>query len=356
MRRPVYDFRRVSAGSRIWLLLTALLFAIGTATLISASDVPQEKNAALPVFDLQGHRGARGLYPENSLAGFEAALALGVTTLEMDIGLTRDGVLVVHHGRGLDPERTRGPGGAWLEPPAPLLIELDFAALAAYDLGALRPGSRAAERFPHQATLQGVAVPSLDQVLVRAEELSGGRVRYNVETKISPLAPKESAEPEDFARRLIASLRRAGVAGRATIQSFDWRTLRHVQEMAPEIPTAYLTAERSWLDNLERGRPGTSPWTAGVDLDEFGGSAPRAVVEAGGRTWSPYFRDLREADLGEAHRLGLKVVVWTVNEPADMASLIDLGVDGIITDYPDRARKVLAEKGLALPPAFPGSP
>ena len=81
----------------------------------------------------------------------------------------------------------------------------------------------------------------------------------------------------------------------------------------------------------------------------------RLVREAGGTVWSPFYRDLRKADLDEAHRLGLRVVVWTVNDPAEMASLIDLGVDGIITDYPDRLRKVMAEKGLALPPPYPAA-
>ena len=87
-------------------------------------------------------------------------------------------------------------------------------------------------------------------------------------------------------------------------------------------------------------------------MDDHGGSTPRAVHAAGGAVWSPYFRDLRSADLTEARRLGLRVVVWTVNDPADMAALVELGVDGIITDYPDRLRTVMAEKGLPLPPQF----
>ncbi len=126
-----------------------------------------------------------------------------------------------------------------------------------------------------------------------------------------------------------------------------------IQKLAPGITTVYLSAEQRWLDNLERGRPGISPWTAGHDLDDFEGSPPAAIRASGGAVWSPYFRDLREAELREAQSLGLKVVVWTVNDSADMAVLIALGVDGIITDSPDRLRRVMAEKGLALPPAFP---
>ena len=143
---------------------------------------------------------------------------------------------------------------------------------------------------------------------------------------------------------------------RTTIQSFDWRTLRHVQTLAPEIPTVYLTAQQRWLDNVEIGRPGRSDWTAGLDVDDFGGSVPRLVAAAGGRIWSPYHKEIDAAQLDEAHGLGLEVVVWTVNDPARMRALIDLGVDGIITDYPGRLRRVLAEKGFPLPPPTPVEP
>lgn len=336
--------RAQTGGSLAGLALAGLLIITGTAAMAAAD---------LPAFDLQGHRGARGLYPENSLPGFEAALALGVTTLELDLAVTRDGVVVVHHDRRLDPARTRGPDGAWLAEPAPAIVELSRAELAAYDIGRARPGGRVAKRFPDQRGLDGVAIPTLAEVLALAEARSGGTMRYNLEIKTSPLAPEETLAPAAFAAALAQALERAGVGARATVQSFDWRGLAAFQELAPKIPTVYLSAEARWLDNLERGRPGVSPWTAGLDLDDFGGSAPAAIRAAGGAVWSPFFRNLRADELRAAHDLGLKVVVWTVNDPADMAALIALGVDGIITDYPDRLRRVMAENGLALPPAFP---
>jgi glycerophosphoryl diester phosphodiesterase len=344
---------RISRASRAWLVVTGILAGLGILTYFMSPEGADRRAGMSPSFDLQGHRGARGLYPENSLPGFEGALALGVTTLEMDLGMTRDGVLVVHHDRRLDPERTRRPGGDWVVEPAPLLVEMDLEELQGYDVGRLRPGGKAVRRFPGQAGLDGVTVPSLAQVLARAEALSNGTIRYNIETKISPLAPEESPAPEDFAAALVALLGSAGVAGRTMVQSFDWRTLKQVQDMAPEIATAYLTAERDWLDNVGRGQPGAAPWTAGLDVDDVEGSVPRLVKQAGGRVWSPYYRDLREVDLREAQGLGLEVVPYTVNDPADMASLIERGVAGIITDYPDRLRRVMAEKGMELPPAFP---
>ena len=113
-----------------------------------------------------------------------------------------------------------------------------------------------------------------------------------------------------------------------------------------------LTAEQRWLDNLQRGKPGPSPWTAGHDIDAHGGSVARLVKAGGCRVWSPYFREVSADAVSDAHRLGLRVVVWTVNEEADLDAAIALGVDGVITDYPDRARRVLRARGISLPSAI----
>lgn len=347
----------LSRGSRFWLMATAVLIVFALLGIIAPGETPVavDRSVMAPL-DLQGHRGARGLMPENSLPAFEQALALGVTTLELDTVMTADGVVVVHHDRRLSPERTRDSGGNWLtEETAAPLIDLTLADLAAYDIGRAKPGSRTARHYPEQAGLDGVAIPRLAAVIARAESLSGGQVRYNIETKLSPLSPADSAEPIAFAAALIAVIREAGVAERAAVQSFDWRTLLLVQEQAPEIETVYLTAEQSWLDNLGRGERTASPWIGGLAINWAEVTPPAAVKAAGGAVWSPYYRDLKAQDLREAQQLGLRVVVWTVNDPGDMASLIDLGVDGIITDYPDRARAVMREKGLSLPPGFPGS-
>ena len=309
--------------------------------------------------EIQGHRGARGLLPENTLPAFERALALGVDVLELDVGITRDGVPVVHHDRRLNPDRTRDRTGAWLEPPGPLLRALDLEALAGFDVGRAAPGGKTAKRFPDQAPRDGARVPTLADVLaltgVPARQSGGGRVRFNIETKLSPEAPDETAGPVEFARAVVAALRAAGAIDRAQVQSFDWRTLVEVRRLAPEIPTVCLTAEQSWLDNLERGRPGASPWTAGLDIDAVGGSTPRLIRAAGCAVWSPHFRDLTAQGLAEAHRLGLKVVVWTVNDAQDMTALACLGVDGVITDYPDRAIETLKLRPHPPCPAAPGA-
>jgi glycerophosphoryl diester phosphodiesterase len=307
-------------------------------------------------FDLQGHRGARGLEPENSLPAFARALAIGVTTLELDLGMTRDGVLVVSHDRRLHPERTRDATGAFIAAPGPLVHELTYAELQRYDVGRLRPGSAEALRFPEQRGRDGVRVPALADLLALVRRAGNGDVRFNVETKLHPLLPREAPAPEAFADALVRLLREERLTARATVQSFDWRTLRRVQAVAPEIATVALTVQTPEDDNLASGRSGRSPWLAGLDADDFAGSVPRLVQALGTRVWSPYHGNLTPAALREAHALGLRVIPWTVNEPAQMSALIALGVDGLISDYPDRLRAAAARAGLSLPAPSPAAP
>ena len=305
---------------------------------------------ATSAFDLQGHRGARGLAPENTLPAFERALAIGVHTLELDIGLTRDGVVVISHDPRLNPDITRGPDGQFLDGPGPLIHQHTLAELQRYQLGRLRPGSRYAAQFPDQVPADGTRLPTLAALFDLVQHSGNTAVRFDIETKLSPLAPDDTASPEALTRALVAEIRSAGLAARCTIQSFDWRSLQWVQREAPEIATAYLTARQRWLDNVAPDADGRSPWTAGFKLREHG-SVPRLVKAAGGRIWSAHFKDLDAAQVREAQGLGLQVLAWTVNEPADIAALLDLGVDGLISDRPDRVRAEMARRGMALPPA-----
>jgi glycerophosphoryl diester phosphodiesterase len=259
--------------------------------------------------DLQGHRGARGHLPENTLPSFERALAIGVDTLELDVGVTRDGVVVIHHDRRLNPDVARGADGQWVKAPAPTIHSLSFEQLRSYDVGRIRPGSEYAARFPHQKPIDGTRIPRLSELFAAAP-----KVRFNIETKLVPEAPDETLAPEPFARALIAEVRKAGVAARTTIQSFDFRTLAIVQREAPEITTAYLTSGQK------------------------GPAIPKLVRDSGGAIWSPNFQDLDAVSLAAARDAQVKVVVWTVNEPADIQRVLEMKVDGIISDYPDRVR------------------
>jgi len=304
-------------------------------------------------FDLQGHRGARGLRPENTLAGFSHALGLGVTTLELDCGVTADGVVVVSHDRLLNPDHTRDAGGRFLEATGPSLRTLTYAQLRQYDVGRLRPGSGYAAQFPEQQAVDGERIPKLADVFALVRKNGDRKVRFNVETKIDPTQPGQTAAPEEFAGALIEAIREAGMESRTTIQSFDWRTLVVVRKRAPEIAVVALTDQQPGEDTMEVGKPGASAWLGGFDVDDHGGSVPRTVQALGAAVWSPHARDLSPAVVAEAHALGLAVIPWTVNDPKDMEQAIALGVDGLITDYPDRLRSLLQSKGIAVPAPAP---
>lgn len=303
-------------------------------------------------FDLQGHRGARGLAPENTLPGFALALSIGVTTIETDIAITRDGVLVISHDPALNPDITRGPDGQFLAARGPVIWLTPFADLERYDVGRIKPGTRYAAQFPEQKAIDGARIPRLDDLFALIKRSGNRDVRLSLETKIAPTAPAETADAETFARALVKAVRDSGLAGRTTIQSFDWRTLQVVQKDAPEIGTVYLTAQQRWFDNVMASSAEASPWTAGVKFADHG-SIPKMIKAAGGRIWSSFFGDLDAAKVREAHALGLQVLAWTVNDPAQIANVMDLGVDGIISDRPDLVRQEMQRRGMTLPAATP---
>jgi glycerophosphoryl diester phosphodiesterase len=300
----------------------------------------------VPGFDLQGHRGARGLAPENTLAGFQRALEIGVSTLEADLGVTRDRVVVVAHDRALNPALTRGPDGRFIDPPGPLLRSLSLEELRRYDVGRLDPASGYGRSFTGQAAADGARIPTLAELLALGRHPA--QVRFNLETKLSPLAPGETVDPDTFATLVVEEVRRAGALERVTLQSFDWRTLIAARKRAPSLATSCLTIEGEGFDNLRPDASGRSPWLGGLALADHADSVPRLVQAAGCTTWSPQWRNLTRERVREAKALGLAVIPWTVNEPGDLARVIDLGVSGLITDYPDRAREVLESRGMPV--------
>ena len=304
-------------------------------------------------FDLQGHRGARGLMPENTLPGFATALAIGVTTLELDLAVTADSQVVVIHNPRFEPEIARHANGKWLQQSSPSINSMKLETVKSYDVGRLNPAHKYAQRYPEQLALDGIPVPTLAEVFELVNKSGNRSVRFNIEIKINPENPQLTLAPKEFVEAVIKVIRSYKLEGRVALQSFDWRALREVQNLAPGITTSYLTADQRWLSNLQTGVPGPSPWLNGFDIDDFDGSAARAIKAAGGDIWSSYHKEIDADAIKVAHDLGLKVNVWTVNQASRMRELIAMDVDGIITDYPDRLRRVVADLGMPLPAATP---
>ena len=291
-------------------------------------------------FELHGHRGARALFPENTLPGFIATMALGVDGLELDIATTSDGVPVIFHDPDLHPDLVRRPDGTWLDGPRPLIRSISLAKLRCYDVGRIRPGSPTALNFPDQVPRDGTPIPTFAELVAAT---AGSHVTLQAELKILPQRPEATVPAPVMADAAIAVATKAGALDRLDMRSFDWLALRHVRLNYPTIPLTDLT---------RRPRPELAPFYWDGDM---AGSVPAAVAaESHGRSvvWAPEYMTLTEASLAEAHARGLRVMPWTVNHPADMARLIAWGVDGICTDCPDLARIAMQAAGLPLPVPF----
>jgi glycerophosphoryl diester phosphodiesterase len=302
------------------------------------------------MLDLQGHRGARGLWPENTLTGFAHAIELGVSAVELDCAMTCDGVVVVTHDPCLNPDCTRDAHGRFLEVPGPAIFTLTYAQLQTYDVGRLRPGSAYAARFPQQRPVDGEHIPRLADVLTLVRTRGGSRVRAAIEVKTFPEQAELTAASEPFVQALRLDVERTGTAALIAILAFDWSVLSAAQQLLPQVGLVALTEQQPGEDTVRLGSPPPSPWLGGLDPEDFGGSIARLVQAAGAGTWGPDYLDLDARRVEQAHALGLRVVPWTVNEPTDIERMLAFNVDGVISDRPDVVRELLKRRGMAVPP------
>ncbi|WP_159803429.1 glycerophosphodiester phosphodiesterase [Arthrobacter zhaoguopingii] len=344
-------------------LCLALAFGAAAPAAAQAGPVPAPNGPAAPAagahFDLQAHRGGIGLTVESTLPAFAAALRTGVSTLELDLQITRDGREVITHDRRIDGRKCADtapvvPGDPQFPYAGKYVKDLTFDQVRTLDCG-----SRALPAYPGQVTAPGAKMPTLAELFALVKAHRASQVEFNIETKVEAGAPEQTAPREQFVEVALREIRAAGMERRASIQSFDWGALRLVQQQAPEIRTVALTNK----DFLQVGQPGASPWLGGIDADDFGGDLVQAASFLGFDAVSPVHGSPQNgtvtdgnyvpyvtADMVQrAHVAGMQVIPWTVNDEATMSSLIDLGIDGLITDYPDRLRGVLAGKSMKLP-------
>lgn len=312
-----------------------------------------------PEFDVQAHRGGLGLYTESSIPAFSNALEMGVSTLELDTQITEDGIAVVTHDRKISNKKCQDTAPATPDDPefpyvGKFVKNLTLAQVKTMDCGSLKLAEH-----PAQQTVPGAKMQTLTEVLDLVKSYDAPGVKLNVETKVEAGAPSETAPREQFVRVVLDTIRAAGLLDSITIQSFDWGALMLTRELAPSVPLVALTNG----DFLQVGKDGASPWLGGLDIDDFGGDAIAAIDTFGASAYSPVQGTPQSGTVADpgfalyptkamvdaAHARDIKVIPWTVDDPATMNALIDLGVDGIITDYPDRLRTVLTERHIAVP-------
>lgn len=289
--------------------------------------------------DIYAHRGGAGLAPENTLPAIRTALKIGVDVVDVDIGLTKDNVVVAHHDLALNKNLTRDDQNEWLTTPGPALKTLNYQDLSKYNVGSRNPNCLPClAEFPLQYQYPQAKIPTLKEVIALLKN-SNTPTRLQIEIKTSPTHPQLSPEPEAIVPALVAVLREENFLHEVEVHSFDWRNLLLLQKLAPEIITSYLSDH----DAL-RQEDNFPIWLAHHDIVALGTSYPQLIHRLGGKIWCPSYTEITAPLLQEAHNLGLKVNVWTVDQPKEMQTMIDLGVDGIITNRPDILRGLLAAR------------
>lgn len=305
---------------RMKVLFVFSLFILFAIVLFSSS--------TLDDFDIQGHRGCRGLYPENTLTGFKYAMEeIGVDTLELDVGITKDKVLVVNHDTYLNPERTM-KDGAFIAKKI-FIKDLTLAQIKEYSIGRLRNRFS----FYKQKQLDDEKMPTLQEVIDLVKKInsqSEKQVKLNIETKVNVLSPDETHPPEDFVRLLLEIIEENNIEDIVSIQSFYWKTIMDIKAKAPHIKTVALLSNAR-IKDLE--------WFNGLDPNEYN-SFGEFIQSSGADCLSMNYRDISKKQIQEVQDLGLEVIPYTINDAPTMRYYIELGVDGIITDYPDVLKSV----------------
>lgn len=291
-----------------------VLLSCSTTTVTNTSTTPAAE------FDKEGHRGCRGLMPENTIPGFKKAIDIGVNTLEMDVVITKDKQVILSHEPFFNHEITTKPDGSFVEENEEKtlnIFEMTYEETQKFDVG-LKPHPR----FPKQQKM-AAHKPKLAAVIDSAEAYakvkSVAPLQYNIETKTNPQTDGTyHPKPEEFVELLVAVIKEKGIEDRVIIQSFDIRTLQYLHSKYPAIKTAYLfepPSDKSLTDRLK-------------DL----GFTPTI--------YSPDFNTLTPEVVKECKAAGIKVIPWTVNEAEKIKELKQMGVDGIISDYPDLFEQV----------------
>lgn len=357
---------------RTFIMLVAAALAAGTASCSSGSSTQAGPSTAsssatsssaasgsAAQLDLQAHRGGRGEHTEESATAFRKALDLGVTTLEFDITITKDGVPAVWHDPQIQADKCSDtkpvtPGDKQFPYVGKLVHELTWKQIQTMNC------DKVLKDFPKAEPAKGNKILQLSDVFAITSERKAD-VSYNIETKVEGEHRSQSAEPKAFVDAILKEVDAAGVADRVTIQSFDWRSLPLVRAKAPRIPLVMLWDNTTW-------HAGT-PWSGPVDYNGVGGDIVAAAKKLGADVLSPGYSEpygqtpsqagfslvADKALVDKAHKAGLKVIPWTVNDKATMEAQIGTGVDGIITDYPTLLRSVMKNRGMSLPKPYPAS-
>ena len=288
---------------------------------------------------IYGHRGARGVLPENTLESFKYLFENNIYAYETDILISKDFIPVITHDFRLDPSYTKDINDNWIEDENIKIIDLTYDQILQFDVGTLNKLSKYGRKFINQKSLQNQKIPKLSELLKLTSDNIVEDLLINLEIKSTPIEKNLTPEPDEMVKIIIDEVSRSNLENKIIYSSFDWRVLREIKERDSKIPRAYLTSgargkiydKSPWLD--------FTPLHNGVEL-------PELIRALGGSAWHPNYKDVNKEIVQISHDKGLPVNVWTVNRESDMLRMIDYGVDGIITDYPLKLKELCERKNI----------
>ena len=309
------------------------------------------------VFDLEAHRGGRDVRPENTLYSYAYAIELGATSIECDMQLTKDGQIVMSHNPILNSDITRDENGNYIENNKYDIRLMTVDELKKFDVGVMDPNC--GEYYDLHGKTQftyDAKIPTLEELMQLIQSYGDKNIVLNIETKSYPdpasAGYKNNADPKKFVEVFNNIVKKYDMENRVVLQSFDWQTLIEMKKLNPNISTSALWQEQpSWgrdSESLRRYEKKKSSWLGGLDIKDYQGNPVKAAHAIGTDIISPYYTEISKQDVDEAHSLGMKVVPWTVNNEKDMNMLLDMGVDGIISDKPWLLKQVLEKRNIKL--------
>lgn len=309
------------------------------------------------VFDLEAHRGGRDIRPENTLYSYAYAIELGATSIECDMQLTKDGQIVMSHNPILNSDITRDENGNYIENNKYDIRLMIVDELKKFDVGVMDPNC--GEYYDLHGKTQftyDAKIPTLEELMQLIQSYGDKNIVLNIETKSYPdpasAGYKNNADPKKFVEVFNNIVKKYDMEDRVVLQSFDWQTLIEMKKLNPNISTSALWQEQpSWgrdSESLRRYEKKKSPWLGDLDIKDYQGNPVKAAHAIGADIISPYYTEISKQDVDEAHSLGMKVVPWTVNNEKDMNMLLDMGVDGIISDKPWLLKQVLEKRNIKL--------
>jgi len=295
---------------------------------------------------IYGHRGARGELPENTLDSFQYLFDHFISAYETDILISKDLIPVITHDFKLDPSFTQDSKREWITDENIKIFDLTYKELLTYDVGTLNKLSKYGRNFIHQKSLTNQKIPKLIDLLNLTAQHKNENIVINLEIKSTPDEQDLTPLPAAMVGLIIDIVNKSSLKDKIIFSSFDWRILREIKNQNPHAPRAYLTELQQPETKNSETIYDQSPWIDFMPLKNPI-EIPRLIASLGGQAWHPYFKDISKKMIEISHEENLAVNVWTVNDEDDMLKMIEYGVDGIITDYPLRLKKLCEKNNIS---------